>query len=82
MNRPIVNENQRANGGSNGVNGGYRGGYPATPSYRGGAPSGNSAVRWRFSHRSIAQLPRRQRSISGTELPQRSSAQLPRLSGA
>jgi uncharacterized protein DUF6600/FecR-like protein len=41
MNRPIVNENQRANGGPNGSNGGYRGGYPATPSYR-NEPNGNS----------------------------------------
>jgi hypothetical protein len=41
MNRPIVNENQRANGPSNGANGGNRGGYPVMPSYR-GAPSGNA----------------------------------------
>ena len=49
MNRPIVNENQRANGGSPSGspsasgrgNGGFRGGYPATPTYR-NEPSGNS----------------------------------------
>ena len=37
MNRPIVNENQRANGAPNG---GYRGGYPVTP---GGSFGGNRA---------------------------------------
>jgi len=40
MNRPIVNENQRAYGGANG---GFRGGYPVTPGDR-GAPSGNAGA--------------------------------------